>query len=95
MSNPPCDLAGMKMIMPATIEFQEVRIGQHFEFRGCRYQKLAVNLGRDEDHYGNLFQPQTEVLPDPFGPPTQTEEPGQGGHRAADRWAEAGVGQAG
>jgi hypothetical protein len=52
--------------MPPTIQFQEIPIGQHFEFRGRRYQKLALSLARDEDHYGNIFQAQTEVLPDPF-----------------------------
>jgi len=67
MSNPRWDYQRMKMTMIPTRQFQEIRIGQHFEFRGCRYEKLAVNLGRDEDHYGNLFHPQTEVLPDPLG----------------------------
>ena len=53
-------------IMPPTLEFQQIRIGQHFEFRGRRYQKLALSLAGDEDRYGNIFQAQTEVLPDPF-----------------------------
>ena len=51
------------------MQFQEVTIGQHFEFRGRRYQKLAVSLARDEDYFGNVFQAQTEVLPDPFSRP--------------------------
>jgi hypothetical protein len=49
-----------------TIQFQEVLIGQHFEFRGRRYQKLALNMASDEDRNGTIFQAQTEVLPDPF-----------------------------
>jgi hypothetical protein len=52
--------------MPPTIQFQEIPIGQHFEFRGRRYRKLALNLAGDEDRYGNIFQAQTEVLPDPL-----------------------------
>lgn len=56
--------------MHRILQFQEIPIGQHFEFRGRRYQKLALSLARDEDHYGNIFQAQTEVLPDPFAPRT-------------------------
>ena len=65
--------------MPPTLQFQEVPIGQHFEFRGRRYQKLALSIARDEDHYGNIFQAQTEVLPDPFAkpPPGKAPAPGQ------------------
>jgi len=51
---------------PATLQFQEIPIGGHFEFRGRRYQKLALNIASDEDKNGTLFQAQTEVLPDPF-----------------------------
>ena len=52
--------------MPSTIQFQEIPIGQYFEFRGRRYKKLALSMASDEDRYGNIFQAQTEVLPDPF-----------------------------
>jgi hypothetical protein len=52
--------------MPPIMQFQEIPIGGHFEFRGRRYQKLALSMARDEDHYGNIFQAQTEVLPDPL-----------------------------
>jgi hypothetical protein len=47
------------------IQFQEIPIGQHFEFRGRRYKKLALSMASDEDRIGNIFQSQTEVLPDP------------------------------
>jgi hypothetical protein len=52
--------------MPSTLQFQEIPIGGHFEFRGRRYKKLALSMASDEDHYGNIFQAETEVLPDPF-----------------------------
>ena len=52
--------------MPLTIQFQEIPIGQCFEFRGRRYQKLALSMASDEDRNGNIFQPQTKVLPDAF-----------------------------
>lgn len=52
--------------MPLTIQFQEVPIGQFFEFRGRRYRKLALSMASGEDRYGNIFQGQTEVLPDPM-----------------------------
>jgi len=52
--------------MPTTIQFQEIPIGQHFEFRGRRYRKLALSMASDEDRIGNIFQAQTEVLPDPL-----------------------------
>jgi len=48
------------------MQFQEIPVGGHFEFRGRRYEKLALSMARDEDHYGNIFQAQTEVLPDPL-----------------------------
>jgi hypothetical protein len=52
--------------MPPTIQFQKIPIGQHFEFRGRRYQKLALSMASDEDRNGAIFQAQTEVLPDPL-----------------------------
>jgi hypothetical protein len=58
--------------MPSTIQFQEVPIGQHFEFRGRRYRKLALNMAGDEDRNGTIFMNQTGVLPDP---PSQTAQP--------------------
>ena len=41
--------------MPTTIQFQEIPIGQRFEFRGRRSKKLALSMAEDEDHYGNIF----------------------------------------
>ena len=52
--------------MPPTLQFQEIPIGGHFEFRGRRYKKLALSMASDEDRNGNIFQPQTKVLPDAF-----------------------------
>jgi hypothetical protein len=52
--------------MPSTIQFQQIPMGQFFEFRGRRYRKLALSMASDEDRNGNIFQAQTEVLPDPF-----------------------------
>ena len=52
--------------LPSTIQFQEIQIGQHFEFRGRRFRKLALSMACDEDRMGYIFQAQTEVLPDPF-----------------------------
>ena len=52
--------------MPSTIQFQEIPIGQFFEYRGRRYKKLALSMASDEDRNGNIFQAQTEVLPDPL-----------------------------
>jgi hypothetical protein len=52
--------------MHSTIQFQEIPIGQFFEYRGRRYRKLARSMASDEDRNGNIFQAQTEVLPDPL-----------------------------
>ena len=53
--------------MPSTLQFQQVPIGQFFEFRGRRYRKLALSLASDEDRNGAIFRAETEVLPDPLG----------------------------
>jgi hypothetical protein len=34
-----------------------------------KYQKLALSLARDEDHYGTIFLAQTEILPQDQIPP--------------------------
>jgi len=52
--------------MPSTLQFQEIPIGAHFEFRGRRYQKLALSMASDEDRNGTIFMAQTEVGPDPI-----------------------------
>ena len=49
-----------------TFQFQEIQVGQFFEFRCRRYKKLALSMASDEDRIGNIFQAQTEVLPDPL-----------------------------
>ena len=64
---------------PPTIQFQEIPIGQHFEFRGRRYKKLALSMASDEERNGTIFQGQTEVMPDPLSrtaqPPEQVDSP--------------------
>lgn len=48
------------------MQFQELPLGQYFEFRGRRFQKLALSLACSEDRYGTVFHRDTEVLPDPL-----------------------------
>jgi hypothetical protein len=57
-----------------TLQFQEIPIGQLFEFRGRPYQKLALSMASDEDRYGTIFRAETQVLPDPFPPATSSSE---------------------
>jgi len=45
-----------------TTTFYQLPIGARFEFRGRRYEKLALSLARDEERCGNVFQDETEVL---------------------------------
>ena len=52
--------------MPSALQFQEIPIGGHFEFRGRRYKKLALSMASDEDRNGTIFLAQTEVGPDPI-----------------------------
>lgn len=42
--------------------FSQLPVGARFEFRGRRYEKLALSLARDEERCGNIFQDHTEVL---------------------------------
>jgi hypothetical protein len=58
----------------STIQFQEIPIGKFFEYRGRRYKKLALSMASDEDRNGNIFQAQTEVLPDPLPQPNLPSE---------------------
>ncbi len=44
------------------IQFQQLPLGARFEFRGRRYEKLALAMARDEDRCGNIFQDETQVL---------------------------------
>ena len=57
-----------------TTKFHEVPVGGKFEFRGRRYEKLALSLARDEERCGNVFHDLTEVLAEapPVISPTQT-----------------------
>src|SRR4051812_16164906 len=42
--------------------FGDVGIGTRFCFRGKRYEKVAAEIGRDEERGGNVFHARTEVL---------------------------------
>jgi hypothetical protein len=44
------------------ITFYELPIVARFEFRGHRYEKLALSMARDEDRCGNIFQDETQVF---------------------------------
>lgn len=55
-------------------QFRALPVGARFEFRGRRYEKLALSLARDEDCCGNVFQDETEVWAD-LPPPPQGLEP--------------------
>jgi hypothetical protein len=65
---------GTQCPMPSTIQFQEIPIGQFFEFRGRRYRKLALSMASDEDRNGAIFRAETEVLPDPLGHQASSSE---------------------
>lgn len=41
--------------------FYQLPIGARFEFRGRRYEKLALSMARDEERCGNIFQDEAEV----------------------------------
>lgn len=43
------------------LTFCQLPVGARFEFRGRRYEKLALSLARDEERYGNVFHDHTEV----------------------------------
>jgi hypothetical protein len=43
------------------VKFSEVPIGALFEFRGLRYEKLAVSMAGDERGWGNVFHDYAEV----------------------------------
>jgi hypothetical protein len=47
--------------MTLTLRFGELPLGGRFEFRGRRYEKLALSLARDEERCGNIFQAETLV----------------------------------
>ena len=66
--------------------FNEVPLGARFEFRGRRYEKVALSMARDEDRFGNVFQDYTEVVAD-CHLTGQTAEGGQPGWRRPMRRA--------
>jgi hypothetical protein len=43
------------------IKFRDLPVGARFEFRGRRYEKLALSMARDEDRLGNVFHADAEV----------------------------------
>src|SRR5262245_32757219 len=43
-------------------KFGEIGTGTRFCFRGRRYEKVAPEIGRDEERGGNVFHFHTEVL---------------------------------
>src|SRR4051812_25000054 len=54
--------------------FGELAIGSRFCFRGKRYEKVAPEIGRDEDRGGNVFHARTEVLVEALPPCVPTRE---------------------
>ncbi len=42
--------------------FGDLPVGSRFCFRARRYEKVAAEIGRDEERGGNVFHPNTEVL---------------------------------
>lgn len=49
------------------IRFTELPVGARFEFRGRRYEKVALSMARDEERLGNAFHAETEVVCDTPG----------------------------
>jgi hypothetical protein len=47
-----------------TIQFSKIPVGARFEFRGHRYEKLALSMACDEERLGNIFHADTEVVPE-------------------------------
>ncbi len=43
--------------------FKDVKVGERFEFRGRRYEKVALSMAHDEERMGNVFQDVAEVVP--------------------------------
>jgi hypothetical protein len=44
------------------IQFSKIPVGARFEFRGHRYEKLALSMACDEERLGNIFHAETEVV---------------------------------
>ena len=59
------------------MRFKELPVGARFEFRGHRYEKVALSMARDEERMGNIFHDDTEVVSDtPVVQPTDQESAG-------------------
>jgi hypothetical protein len=63
------------------MQFKELPIGARFEFRGRRYEKVALSMACDEERMGNIFHDDTEVVSEAPSVRHSTEdgavEPGQ------------------
>jgi hypothetical protein len=46
------------------MQFKELPVGARFEFRGHRYEKVALSMACDEERMGNIFHDDTEVVSD-------------------------------
>jgi hypothetical protein len=44
------------------IQFQQLPIGARFEFRGRRFEKLALSMAGGEDRCATIFRDDTEVF---------------------------------
>jgi hypothetical protein len=51
-----------------TIQFSQIPVGARFEFRGHRYEKLALSMACDEERLGNIFHAETEVMAEAWHP---------------------------
>ncbi len=57
------------------MRFKELPVGARFEFRGHRYEKVAISMARDEERRGNIFHDDTEVVSDtPVNQPATQED---------------------
>lgn len=42
--------------------FYQIPVGARFEFRGRRFEKLALSMAQDEERCGCVFRDEAEVL---------------------------------
>ena len=68
------------------MQFKELPIGARFEFRGRRYEKVALSMACDEERMGNIFHDDTEVVSEtPIGHNSEADRAagaGQSDHHA-------------
>jgi hypothetical protein len=57
--------------------FHRLPVGARFEFRGRRFEKVALSIASDEERVGNVFHADTEVVPMESGK-WRVESPGGG-----------------